>query len=101
MERSANQVQHIAERLLSLCANAVGLPGGAGQQVRDRCGDIIIENYDAFARVAADAVPGKPCQRQPAGRHRWLAWSTCLRPPRLHAALPCCLAMRWNAWQAL
>jgi hypothetical protein len=73
MERSPNQVQQIAERLLSLCANAVGLPGGAGQQVLDRCGDIIIENYDAFARVAADAVPGKPSQRQLAdSREAWL-----------------------------
>ena len=33
MEESADQVQHIAERLLNLCASLVGAPGSTDQQV--------------------------------------------------------------------
>ncbi|EFN54679.1 hypothetical protein CHLNCDRAFT_58174 [Chlorella variabilis] len=61
MEESADQVQHIAERLLNLCASLVGAPGSTDQQVMARCGDVILEGYDAFARVAAasDLHPGQ------------------------------------------
>ncbi|PSC70189.1 Serine threonine-phosphatase [Micractinium conductrix] len=53
--RAGRQGQMIAERLLNLCANIVGLPYPVGQ-VLALCGEPIVEHFNAFARVLATGV---------------------------------------------
>lgn len=79
VEKSSDQVQEIADRLLCICADVVGLPG-LGRQLMESCGDVILDGYNAWAAVdsyaqqtqgsAAGATPpeGRQAQGQAQGQ---------------------------------